>query len=255
MTVEVTSRFSSRVSDYIRFRPGYPNDIMFLLKEECGLTQHSVIADIGSGTGKSTEMFLQNGNKVFAVEPNDEMRHAAEDMLGNNAGFISINARAEDTSLADKSIDIVVAGQAFHWFDQAKTKNEFKRILNHAGFVILIWNERPRNQQAFMGEYDAFLVKYSTDYTLIDHRNIDEKAISAFYAPGTYTLKEFGYNQVFDFERLKGRYDSCSYAIPADDNRYKETVDALHSLFDKYQQKGKVVMEYDTKVFFGKMEA
>ena len=251
MNTNPTTRFSSRVKDYILYRPGYPSEIIDYLKNNYGLTPHSVIADIGSGTGKSAEMFLNNGNKVYAVEPNEDMRLAAENLFNDNADFISINARSEETGLTEKSADFVVAGQAFHWFELTETKKEFQRILKPGGKVVLIWNEREPNQAGFMGEYDSFLYKYSTDYKEIDHRNVNETKISTFFSPGIFDEEKFDYQQVFDFEGLKGRYDSASYAISASDPGYKEALKALIELFEKYEESGKVVMKYVTKVFCG----
>jgi SAM-dependent methyltransferase len=251
MNTNPTTRFSSRVKDYILYRPGYPLEIIDFLKNKYRLTPQSVIADIGSGTGKSAEMFLQNGNKVYGVEPNEDMRLAAENLFHGNTNFISINARSEETGLPDKCIDFIVAGQAFHWFDLTKTKKEFQRILNPGGKVALIWNEREPNQTGFMGDYDAFLYKYSTDYKEIDHRNINETKIATFFSPGIFDEEKFENQQIFDFEGLKGRYDSASYAIPATDPRYKEAIEVLIELFEKYEEDGKVAMKYMTKVFCG----
>jgi len=251
MNTNPTTRFSSRVKDYILYRPGYPSEIIDFLKNKYRLTPQSVIADIGSGTGKSAEMFLHNGNKVYAVEPNEDMRLAAENLFHGNVDFISINAKSEETGLPEKSMDFIVAGQAFHWFDLIETKKEFQRILKPGGKVVLIWNEREPHQTGFMGEYDAFLYKYSTDYKDIDHRNINETKIATFFSPGIFDEEKFDNQQVFDFEGLKGRYDSASYAIPASDFIYKEAIEALVGLFEKYEEDGKVVMKYVTKVFCG----
>lgn len=251
MTTNSTTRFSSRVKDYVLYRPGYPSEIIDYLVQNFGLNSDSIIADIGSGTGKSSEMFLDKGYQVYGVEPNADMRQAAEKLFEDNPFFISVDAKSEQTSLPDKSIDFIIAGQAFHWFDPIETKNEFKRILKPAGKVVLIWNEREPNQTGFMGEYDAFLYKYSTDYKEIDHRNINETKIAAFYAPGTFQKENFENSQVFDFEGLKGRYDSSSYAIPVSDAGYTSAIQALKELFLKYENDSKVVMKYVTKVFGG----
>jgi len=233
------------------YRPGYPSEIIDFLKNKYRLTPQSIIGDIGSGTGKSAEMFLQNGNKVYGVEPNEDMRLAAENLFHGNPDFISANARSEETGLQDKSIDFIVAGQAFHWFDPTETKKEFIRILKPGGNVVLIWNEREPNQTGFMGEYDGFLYKYSTDYKEIDHRNINETKIALFFSPGIFDEQHFDYSQVFDFEGLKGRYDSASYAIPSSDPGYREAIEVLIGIFEKYEEDGRVVMKYVTKVFCG----
>jgi SAM-dependent methyltransferase len=148
---------------------------------------------------------------------------------------------------------MIIAGQAFHWFDYTKAKVEFHRILKPGGYIILIWNERPVNQVGFMGAYDDFLKEYSTDYEQIDHRNVNETILAEFYAPDTYKLEEFQYKQVFDFTGLKGRYDSASYAIPAYDPGYDNAIKELKKIFEQYQTDGNVVMEYVTKVYWGKV--
>lgn len=254
LNTEVTNRFSDKVRDYVLYRPGYPTEIIPFLESECGLQKNQIIADIGSGTGFLTRLFLEFGNTVYAVEPNDAMRRAGEEILAGFPGFRSMNGRAEETTLPDKSMDMLCAGQAFHWFDYKKTKTEFTRILKQGGFVVLVWNERPRDLSGFMGDYDQFLVENSTDYKLIDHRNVDYRILEAFYAPGNYRTAEFAYRQVFEFRGLKGRYDSCSYAIPAADDRYPETVRRLNQLFDRYQDSGTINMDYITKIYYGRMD-
>lgn len=137
-----TQRFSSRVENYSRYRPSYPRQVLELLFEECGLTAASIIADIGSGTGIMTRLFLENGNQVFAVEPNREMRQEAEWNLASYSHFVSVDATAEATTLRAGSVDFVVAAQAFHWFDREKVRPEFVRILKPEGWVVLVWNDR-----------------------------------------------------------------------------------------------------------------
>src|SRR5262249_44040345 len=137
-----TRRFSSRVENYVRFRPGYPKEIITMLKSECGLNSQSVIVDIGSGTGKLTELFLENGNPVFGVEPNQDMREAGERLLKSFPNFKSVGATAEETTLPNACAEFIVAGQAFHWFDRARCRKEFGRILRPGGWAVLVWNDR-----------------------------------------------------------------------------------------------------------------
>src|SRR5579863_2151487 len=124
---DATQRFSSRVDDYVRFRPGYPHEIIELLKKECGLTPNSVVADIASGTGIFTRMLLGNGNRVWGVEPNDEMRRAGDLFLADYPHFTSTAGTAEATTLPDRSIDFMTAAQAAHWFDRENARHEFIR--------------------------------------------------------------------------------------------------------------------------------
>src|SRR6476469_8499971 len=137
-----TKRFSSRVENYIKYRPSYPPTVIDILTEHCQLTPAAVMADIGSGTGLLTELFLKHGNRVFGVEPNRAMREAGERLLAGYSNFTSVDGVAEATTLPDHSVAFVTAGQAFHWFDVAKTRQEFIRILQPQGWAVLVWNVR-----------------------------------------------------------------------------------------------------------------
>ena len=150
-------RFSNRVADYIRYRPGYPSAVRDVLRSECGLKSGHVIADIGSGTGFLSELFLKNGNRVFGVEPNEAMRQAGEEYLASYDGFASVEGSAESTTLDDASVDFVTTGQAFHWFDQTAARSEFTRILKPSGWVVVIWNERLTDTTAFLRDYETLL--------------------------------------------------------------------------------------------------
>jgi len=153
--VQSTERFSNRVDNYIKYRPGYPQAVIETLAAECGLTSQSVIADIGSGTGILAEMFLKNGNAVTGVEPNREMREAGERLLSAYPRFTSVDGRAEATGLADASVDFVTAGQSLHWFDLKASRREFRRILKPSGWVAIVWNDR-RDESPFMQAYPVF---------------------------------------------------------------------------------------------------
>jgi SAM-dependent methyltransferase len=245
-----TRRFSSRVDNYVRFRPGYPKEILAMLKSECGLNAQSVIADIGSGTGKLTELFLANGNPVFGVEPNRDMREAAERLLKNK--FTSIAATAEETTLPSSSADFIVAGQAFHWFDRDRCRREFARILRPGGWVVLIWNDRKTQSTPFLIGYENLLKTYATDYSKVDHKQIDDEVVRRFfgYAPAK---KLFPSGQEFDFEGLKGRLLSSSYAPEPGQPGHAEMLSELEALFNTHQQNGSVEFAYDTVVYYGKL--
>ena len=158
-----TVRFSTRVENYVRYRPGYPDAVLAWLRAECDLTPAAVVADIGSGTGKLAELFLRNGNRVFGVEPNREMREAGEGMLAGFPNFVSVDGAAEATTLPAASVDFVTAGQAFHWFDRQTARREFARILKPGGWVVLVWNER-RSDSPFLRDYEALLREFASEY-------------------------------------------------------------------------------------------
>jgi SAM-dependent methyltransferase len=246
-----TQRFSSRVENYIKYRPGYPIGVVETLAKECGLTMQSIIADIGSGTGILSELFVKNGSRVFGVEPNREMREAGERFLKKYSTFTSVDGTAEATTLADRSADFVTAGQAFHWFDRDRARREFSRILRPNGWVVLIWNERLTDTSAFLRAYEELLQKYGTDYTAVDHRNVDADAIAGFFAPQPFTLRKFENRQVVDFDGAKGRLLSSSYTPEPGHPNYQPMLDEFRSIFDKHTVDSQVAFDYVTLMYFG----
>jgi SAM-dependent methyltransferase len=247
-----TQRFSNRVENYIRYRPGYPKEILAMLQRECGLKTESIIADLGSGTGILAELFLANGNRVFGVEPNQEMREAGERSLQTYPGFKSIGATAEATTLPDQSVDFITAGQAFHWFDRARCREEFARILRPAGWVVLVWNDRRTESTAFLKAYEQLLLAYGTDYEQVNHKRVDAPVLREFFGtdPARQTFPNY---QHFDFAAVQGRLLSSSYVPEAGEPRYEEMLAALRSLFADHQREGRVTFEYDTVVYYGRL--
>jgi len=250
--IDPTTRFTNRVDNYVKYRPSYPAAIIPLLESECGLTSENVIADIGSGTGFMTELFLKHGNEVLGIEPNTEMRAAGERLLAKYRSFVSVNATAEATTLADNSIDLIVAGQAFHWFDRVAAKVEFKRILKPDGWVVLVWNGFRVETSAVVRGYHELLVQYGTDYQEVS-REVETCDIETFFSPGRYQTAHFPFKQIFDFEGLKGRLLSASYAPQPIDPRYEQMIEDLRHIFESNQKNGKVDFDYETVVYYGQL--
>ena len=246
-------RFSNRVADYVKYRPGYPPGIVDFLQEKYKLDIGRVIADVGAGTGISTELFLKAGYSVIAIEPNEEMREKAVELLGMYKGLKVMGGAAEQTGLENESVNAIVCGQAFHWFDMVKTKVEFKRILKQEGIVVLIWNER-KTVSAFEKDYDELIVKHAKDYVKVDHRNISMEHITAFYSPQECELKVFENSQTFNYDGLEGRLLSSSYMPQRDEDGYTAMAEDLKMLFDKYEVDGTVTIYYDTKVYVGRLK-
>jgi SAM-dependent methyltransferase len=241
-----TERFSNRVDNYVKYRPGYPPAVLDLLAAECGLTPASVIADIGSGTGILTRLFLERGQRVYGVEPNREMRAAGERLLAGFAGFTSVPATAEQTTLPDRSVDFVTAGQAFHWFDRAAARREFERILRPDGWVVLLWNSRAASAGGFQADYEQFIR---------EHSNLGPSDFERFFGPGGYRQARFANRQVFDFDGLRGRFLSASYAPEPDHPGYGPMLAALRRLFDAHQVDGMFAIDYDTVLYYGQFTA
>jgi SAM-dependent methyltransferase len=248
-----TRRFSGRVENYVRFRPRYPAELIACLTSEAGLCASDVVADVGSGTGILSEMFLKLGNEVFGVEPNDEMREAAERILAGFPRFRSVASSAESTGLPAKSVDLVAAAQAFHWFDRNKAKEEFSRILRPPGRVVLIWNDRKTVGSPFSERYEALLREFGTDYETVDHKNIDWDALDEFFSPNPWKTFSLPNRQELDFEGLRGRFLSSSYVPAAGEARHEAMLEELSRLFEQTGSRGLVRMEYETKIHVGNL--
>ncbi len=247
-----TQRFSNRVDNYVRYRPSYPSEVVELLRRECGLTSVATVADVGSGTGKLTELLLPHARQVFAVEPNLEMRAAGERLLQTHPNFTSVNGTAETTTLSAGSVDLIVAGQAFHWFDCERTRIEFQRILKPGGYVALIWNDRQVDSTPFLVAYEALLRSLGTDYEQVNHRNIDAVKLRQFFGCEP-RQQSFPYEQPFDFAGLKGRLLSSSYAPAEGESGCDAMLAKLRVIFDAHQQSGQVAFRYDTAVYFERL--
>ena len=253
ITHESTTRFSNRVADYVRYRPGYPEELVQTLQDEAGVTPASVVADIGSGTGISTELFLRLGCVVLAVEPNREMREAAEAQFHEAPRFHSFDGTAEATSLEAASVDLAVAGQAFHWFDVAQTRTEFTRILRPGGIVALFWNSRHLDTTPFLNAYETLLQDFATDYQQVDHKRIDAAVLKQFFGGDHFQTRTFPNSQSFDFEGLRGRLLSSSYAPAAGHPRHAPMLLELVRLFHDHADGGQVQFDYNTELFFGRL--
>jgi SAM-dependent methyltransferase len=247
-----TSRFSDRVENYVRYRPGYPPEVIAELKCECGLTSNHVVADIASGTGIWTRQLLENGNPVFAVEPNAEMREAGERLLAVFAKFNSVVGTAEATTLADQSVDFVTAAQAAHWFDRERARREFVRIMKPGGWLVLMWNERLTDSTAFLRDYERLLLTYGTDYQDIRHEHTTSE-IAEFFDPAPFQERAFAMSQQFDYGGVEGRLLSSSYAPGPGHPKHAPMLRELRRIFDTCSVQGRIAFEYKTRLYFGRL--
>lgn len=246
-----TKRFTSRVGDYARHRPGYPPQVVDYLRERWELRPSTAVADVGSGTGIFSELLLEHGNLVYAVEPNEAMRRAAEERLSGNPRFVSVAAPAEHTSLPRASVGMVTAAQSFHWFDPAAARREFTRILSAGGPVVLIWNARLTDSSPFLREYELFLRRFADDYLRVNHRDVEENRLAEFFAPGEFLLESFPNHQLHDLAGLRGRILSSSYMPDAASPVYPQMNEELERLFARHERGGAVRIDYQTNVYSG----
>ena len=245
-------RFSDRVANYVLYRPGYPDAVLDVFHEKMDWNARSVIADIGSGTGISAKLFLEQGNFVYGVEPNAPMRMAAEQFLEGFPNFRSIDGTAEMTTLPDKSVDFVVAAQACHWFDHAAAKIEFRRILRGDRWLVIIWNERSLDADDFHREYEAILKEFATDYDAIRHDRFDRAELERLFGTG-FATASLPNSQIVDFQGLKGRTLSSSYMPAENDPRSLPLTVKLKALFDKCSENGRIMVLYQTNIFYARL--
>lgn len=247
---DATARFSDRVRDYVRWRPGYPHALLNALEREAGLSERSVVADVGSGTGISSELLLESGCTVFAVEPNADMRMAAEAKLGDHPRFRSVAGTAEATNLPGGRVDLISAGQAFHWFDPKAARAEFTRILRPGGHIALFWNTRDVEATAFLRAYEALLQAFGTDYDAVDHRRVGPEHLKRFFR-GPYLTFTFPNEQVLDFDGLKGRLLSSSYTPAPGHPQHAPMLEDLYRIFETHEVAGSVRLLYVTELHVG----
>ncbi len=247
-----TSRFSDRVENYVRYRPGYPAAVIEELKAECGLVPDDVVADIASGTGIWTRMLLENGNPVFGIEPNAEMRVAGERLLAKFPKFSSIVGTAEATTLTDQSVDFVTAAQAAHWFHRERARREFVRILKPGGWLVLLWNERLTDSTRFLRNYEQLLLTYGTDYEEVRHERTTD-AVNEFFDPVPFQERTFDMRQEFDYAGIEGRLLSSSYAPGPEHPQHAPMLSELRRIFDANAVDGRATFEYKTRMYFGRL--
>lgn len=246
-----TERFSDRVADYVRYRPDYPVALVDWLRREHGVDASWDVADVGAGTGISASLFLDAGHRVTAVEPNAPMRAAAEQWLGADPRFRAIDGRADATGLPDASVALIVVAQAFHWFDEAATRREFARILRPGGLAAIVWNTRRLGGTPFLEGYEALLRRYGTDYTSVAERYADEPRMRAWFGDGFRGTASFDHGQKLDFDALKGRLMSSSYAPAPGHPQHAPMLAALRTLFDATAVDGRIDFTYDTRAYVG----
>lgn len=245
--MEPTQRFATRAADYSAARPGYPSEVLSFIKQLCQLGTHADIADVGSGTGIFSKLLLDQGYHVFGIEPNQAMRQTAEQNLAAYSAFTSLAGQAEQTGLADDSVNLVTVAQAYHWFDPEPTTTEFLRILKPGGTICLLWNLRD-NQSDWMRDYEQLLIDFGTDYltvapehtiTAITHFN--QRPLSKAY---------FANQQRLNRQQLTSRLLSCSY-IPSEDHPdFQAMMDRLESIYQRHQQNGWVTFLYQTHCYY-----
>lgn len=242
-----TTRFSDRVADYMVSRPGYPGGLIALLTRETGLAPDWIVADLGAGTGLSAVPFLEHGNRVIGVEPNQAMRRAGAEALSSHPAYEPREGTAEATGLPEGSVDLVLAAQAFHWFHPERAASEASRILRPGGWRVVLWNTRVPGLP-FMDAYEDFLLEHGTDYRAVRHDHVLPDALTTFLGapPLRFTLENA---QDFDREGLRARVRSSSYTPARGAAGHHEMMAALDALFATHAERGRVTFLYETEIY------
>lgn len=255
MISDPTHRFSSRVENYVKYRPDYPPAVLDVLRDTCGFTPDAAVADIGSGTGIFSELLLKNGNPVFGVEPNAAMRAAAERLLAGYPRFTSVDGTAEATTLPAGSVAFITAAQAFHWFDHEHTRPEFARILQSGGWIVLVWNVRRLDSSLFLRAFEDLLNTYGTDYSEVRDKHPELQQVQTFVGSEPVTLTTLEHRQFFDFDGLTGRLLSSSYAPESDHPNHGPMLASLAAIFLTHQNAGLVSFDYDTQIYTARLSS
>jgi len=249
-----TARFTARAENYLKYRPRYPRAVVPLLQNEIGLSRDWQVADIGSGTGFLAELFVDLGCEVVGVEPNQAMRQAGDFYLAGRGNFRSLNASAEATCLPDSSFDLVTAGQAFHWFKPGLARQEFIRILRRPGWITLAWNSRPVTMSPVNSEYESILELLDKEYRNVAEKNTRPAALESLLENEvSLAHARFPSPQRYSWDQLRGRALSSSYAPLPSDPRHAGFVNALRTLFERYQRDGKLDFLYETNLYWGQI--
>ena len=239
-------RFTETAEDYKRHRPSYPPELVDWILAETGLPSSSRVADVGCGTGISARLFASRGFDVIGVEPNAEMRGGAI-----AAGVRCVPGEAARTGLPDRSVDLVIAAQAFHWFDVPAALAEFRRIGRPPGWCAAVWNVRAGGP--LMDEYERLLLQASEDYRKVRSPDAAVADLRAALPAGAMREWERPSGQTLDREGFFGRVWSSSFVVHGVADR--EAFDgALAELFDRHQQGGRIEFRYRTVAFLWQLE-
>jgi len=238
-----TGRFSDRAADYTRHRPDYPAAAFDAMLDGLGEPASITAADVGAGTGISSRQLASRGVRVLAIEPNAEMRSAAD----GAAGVEWRDGTAERTGLADTSVALVLCAQAFHWFRAGEALAEFHRVLVPGGRLALMWNTRDRADPLTRGYVEAIHAvngEHPAEMRPFDHGGIEA---GGRFEPAR--LVRVPNAQRLDRDGLIGRAASASY-VPREGAAFEQLVRLLSDVWARHRDAaGLVTMRYETRLW------
>lgn len=250
----ITGAFSSKTADYAASRPSYPPALFDALRDNATLWQGAAIADVGAGTGLFAAALLQRGYAVVAVEPNAGMLSIADHLLLQCAGYRSVAASAENTTLADASLDAITCAQAFHWFDVSAVRHEWLRILKPNGRVVLIWNTRPL-RDPLQAEFDDILCEFAGEKHAVLTARQELDTVPPFFGSAGCEELRFPNSQRLDRRGLVSLVLSRSTMPDRSTPAGKAAEIVVSDLFDRYALGEMVTVNYLTVAFVGRPAA
>jgi SAM-dependent methyltransferase len=249
-----TARFTDRVENYAKARPGYPAEIVSLLEHRCGLSRTSTLIDVGCGTGLLAKVFCEFGCRVIGVEPNAAMREAGQRYLARYRNFKMLEGQAESIPLPGASVDFITAGQAFHWFDLTRSRHEFMRILRPDGWAVLVWNDREFTGSKFADDYERLVVRFGVDYADVHQRGKTTVAsFEGFFGNTAFARESYPNLQQLDRESFVARVLSASYMPGPGHANHQAMMREVERIFCENEKDGVVSVRYTTSVTYGQM--
>lgn len=249
-------RFDGRAEDYDRYRERYDaRELLTLLREWSGLTPDWLIADVGAGTGMLADVFLANGNRVIAIEPNAGMRAACTRLHEGERRLEIRDGTAEATGLPDASVDVVANGRALHWFDVKAAMQEFKRVLRPGGWLVVVAGGRTERGREANEALTRMLQEFTGDLMYREKAYKVYGDVKDLFNGSEYRHYERGGEMRMNWDQLRGMTLSLSHAPLVDDPRFPRFENLLRDYFDRYQKDGVVTLETRCWVNAGRMRA
>ena len=248
--MDTSKLFDGYAKDYAAGRPDYAMELIECMYGKHGISKDSVIADIGSGTGKFARHLIERGSEVFCVEPNDDMRQTAERELSEFPNFHSVKGDAEMSGLPDQSVDFITTAQAFHWFNVERFREECRRILRPGGKVFLIWNMRDESE-LLNSEMRGIYEKYCPDFRGFNGGiKKDDERIKAFFKNG-YEYISFDHPLFLDRDTFIARSLSGSYSLKEGDKDFGVYMSEIKAVFEKNCVNGMALIANQSVAYFG----
>ncbi len=246
--MNTTQVYSSKAEKYARYRWSYAPEAIQTILDVTGITAESVVADIGAGTGILTQEFVGQVKRIFAVEPNPEMRAIATRKLAQYPSCQVVDGRSEATTLADNSIDLITAAQAIHWFDPQAAKKEFHRILKPAGWLAICRNYGTDHE---LGEalQDVYPVETDTETLMIGK----SQPRSFYFEDGEYRRQEYPFKIQVTWEEFFGGVSTASFAPDEGSLLYAEFENGVRKVFDRFSSEGLILQQGVTELYLGQI--